>query len=253
VKALGPGAMPSLRLSQFGGEPLTQGVVEAWRRSAPASEIRNLYGPTEVTVTCMSQRIVEPLDLAPGSDVLAIGQPLDGCEAAIWGPQGEPLAEGQVGELVLAGVQLASGYLDDPQRTAERFVWRDGLRWYRTGDLAMRDAAGRYHCLGRMDHQVKVRGHRVELEEVDAHLRQVLGESMVATVAWPRTGSLAQGLVAFTSGRLGEAEAVQALRERLPAYMVPARVLSLAQLPTNANGKVDRQVLVQWLDAGQVG
>lgn len=253
VKAFSASAMPTLRLSSFGGEQLTRGVVDIWRQAAPRSAIINMYGPTEATVTCLVQRVEPPWPCQSGSDVLAVGQPLPGCEVAVIDAQGQSLPDGQAGELAIAGVQLATGYLDAPELTRERFVMRGGQRWYRTGDLALRDSQGRYHCLGRMDHQVKVLGHRIELEDIDAHLRQVTDAPLVATVAWPWSGGAAQGLVAFASGAaLDGAHAVQALRARLPHYMVPARVVPLAQMPLNANGKVDRQALRCMLEAGIV-
>lgn len=250
VQALSPGAMPSLRLSSFGGEQLTRDLVLAWRAAAPASAIYNLYGPTEATVTCLGQRVEDPLPLLPDRDLIAIGAPLAGCEAQVLGEDGMPAPAGQAGELAIAGVQLATGYLDAPGLTAERFVQRAGRRWYLTGDLALRDGAGRFHCLGRLDNQVKVRGHRVELEDIDAHLRPLVA-AQVVTVAWPLSQGLAQGLVSFVAGApLDEARTLRALRERLPAYMVPARLVVLPQLPLNANGKVDRSALRQMLDTG---
>lgn len=248
VKALSPGAMPSLRLSSFGGEQLSCGIVKAWQQVAPRSAIYNLYGPTEATVTCLALRVTPPWPCLPGSDVLAIGQALPGCDIAVLDPQGLPVADGQSGELAVSGVQLASGYLDAPLLTAARFVQRGGRRWYLTGDLVRRDEAGLVHCLGRMDRQVKVRGHRIELEDVEAHVRQVSDADLVAAVAWPGTGASAQALVAFVSGGDMAAERIlQALRERVPGYMLPSRVLRLAHLPTNASGKVDRQALCRLL------
>lgn len=251
VKALAAGALPQLRLTCFGGEPLTAGIVQAWRSVAPASAIWNLYGPTEATVTCVAQRVEDPLPLMPGRDVLAIGQPLPGIRAAVLDAQGQSVAEGAAGELCIAGPQLATGYLEDAALTTRRFVHREGRRWYRTGDLAARDAQGRLHCLGRLDHQVKVRGHRVELEEVDIHLRQVTDCALAATLAWPVVDGVAQGLVAFVAGAAcDEGTVLQALHARLPPYMVPSRLVRMEGMPLSASGKVDRQALRRWLESG---
>lgn len=250
VGALGPGVMPSLRLSSFGGEQLTSHVVQTWARAAPHSRMLNLYGPTEATVTCLAQAVEPPWPVRAGGDVMAIGRPLPGCQAAVIDAQGQPVAQGEAGELAVAGVQLAQGYLQAPELTQSRFVQRDGQRWYRTGDLAVCDAQGRFHCLGRVDHQVKVRGHRVELEDVEAHLRRLLGGALVAAVAWPRQGAAAQGLVAFAGGPVDAVQVLARLREQLPPYMWPSRVVGLSQMPVNANGKVDRQALLQLLESG---
>jgi acyl-coenzyme A synthetase/AMP-(fatty) acid ligase len=164
---------------------------------------------------------------------------------------GAAVDDGQPGELVLAGVQLADGYLNSPELTAARFPVLAGKRWYRTGDLAMRDAAGVFHCYGRVDNQVKVRGHRVELEEVDAHLRTVTNADVVGTVAWPVLDGNAQGLVAFVGATsIDAAEVVSGLARKLAPYMVPNRIVALAQMPLNQNGKVDRMALRQLLELG---
>ena len=251
VKALSPGAMPSLRLSTFGGEPLSRSIVEAWREAAPRSRICNLYGPTEATVTCLGQTMDHPLPLRAGSDVLAIGQPLPGMAAQVVDALGRPVPDGTPGELMVSGVQLASGYLDAPEQTALRFVQRGGRRWLRTGDRAVCDEEGRYHCLGRMDHQVKVRGYRIELEDVEVHLREVLSCDLVAAVPWPVRGGAAHGLVAFAGpSDVEEGPAMKAMRMRLPPYMVPTRLVTLACMPLSPNGKVDRSSLRRMLEAG---
>ncbi len=252
LKALSPGVLPRLRISSFGGEPLSSGIVRIWQAAAPHSRIINFYGPTEATVGCAMQEVdVQALPLYPGRDVVAIGQALPGNELAVFDAEGQRLPDGQAGELAIAGSQLAQGYLDAPAQTAARFVHRQGQRWYLTGDLAVRDESGRFHCLGRLDNQVKVMGHRVELEEVDAHVRQLLDNPLVATVAWPLVDGAAQGLVTFVgTPTLDEAASLRALKAVLPPYMLPTRLLAVADMPMSANGKIDRQALRQHLQAG---
>jgi acyl-CoA synthetase (AMP-forming)/AMP-acid ligase II len=160
----------------------------------------------------------------------------------------EPAAAGEAGELALAGWQLAVGYLDAPELTREKFPTIAGRRWYRTGDLAMRDEDGVFHHLGRIDNQVKVLGHRVELEEVDAHLRAASAVDLVATVAWPFVNGTAQGLVAFVgSAAVDEKDLLARLKSRLPAYMVPSAVVALDPMPLSSSGKVDRNALLDLL------
>ncbi|QAU33708.1 amino acid adenylation domain-containing protein [Janthinobacterium sp. 17J80-10] len=244
VKALGPGVLPALRMTVFGGEQLPKGVVDTWRAAAPASAIYNHYGPTEVTVCSLVQLIDEPIPLMPGRDVVGIGTALPGTEAAVLDADGNPVADHCTGELALAGVQLATGYLDAPELTAARFPTLQGKRWYLTGDLAMRDGSGIFHCIGRMDNQIKVLGHRVELEEIDSHLRIVADADMAGTVAWPSVDGAAQGLIAFVCARIiDEAQTIHALKARLPHYMIPSRIIPLETMPLNANGKVDRKAL----------
>ncbi len=252
VKALGPAVLPGIRLTCFGGEQLSSGAIEAWRTAAPQSVIHNFYGPTEATVYCLSQQVSHPTPLTPGRDVVAIGSALPGSEAAVLDAAGNPVDDGAPGELALAGVQLAIGYLNAPELTNARFPTFHDKRWYLTGDLAMRDAAGTFHWLGRMDNQIKVLGHRVELEEIDAHLRIVADAELVATVAWPLADDgAAQGLVAFVGAQaIDDAGLVAALKARLPHYMMPARILPIEKMPLNSNGKVDRKALRQLLESG---
>ncbi len=249
IKALSPGALPGLRLTIFGGEQLSRGVIEAWQSAAPAGVIYNLYGPTEATVYCLSQQVGNPAPLTPGRDVVAIGTALPGSQAAVLDPAGNPVADNCQGELAISGVQLAIGYLNAPELTAARFPTYQGKRWYLTGDLALRDASGIFHCLGRIDNQIKVLGHRVELEEVDAHLRAVADADMVGTVAWPVEDGAAQGLVAFVGARnIDAVQIIAALKARLPHYMIPSRIFPLENMPINPSGKIDRKALRQLLE-----
>ncbi|MBL8369315.1 MAG: hypothetical protein JNM54_15575, partial [Candidatus Accumulibacter sp.] len=125
----------------------------------------------------------------------------------------------------------------------------NGKRWYLTGDLASVDAAGTFHCLGRIDNQVKVLGYRVELEEIDAHLRAVSGIDLVGAVAWPTVDGMARGIVGFVAASsLDSVQVIRDLKARLPAYMVPNQLIALASMPLNQSGKVDRQALRKRLE-----
>ena len=247
--ALQANAMPTLRLSQFGGEALTRGLVQAWRLTAPDSAIYNLYGPTEATVYCVQQEVTEPLPVTPGRDYISIGRPLAGCEAAVLDEAGNVVADGEFGELAIAGGQLAQGYLNLEALTAARFPTLRGMRWYLTGDRAMRDASGALHCVGRIDNQVKVSGYRVELEEIEAHLRNLTGIEVVCVVAWPIIASAAAGLVAFIGAEsINKKEIKSALRTLLPPYMVPSRIVAQKNMPFNQSGKVDRRACLASLE-----
>ena len=115
--------------------------------------------------------------------------------------------------------------------------------------MAMRDHAGSFHCLGRIDNQVKVLGYRVELEEIDAHLRMVSGADVVGSVAWPLADGMARGIVSFVGAALIDADSViDALKNRIPPYMIPNRVIALEKMPLNTSGKVDRRALRQMLE-----
>jgi acyl-coenzyme A synthetase/AMP-(fatty) acid ligase len=228
---------------------LSAGIVDAWRVAAPNSTIYNLYGPTETTVYCMSQIVGTPTPLTPGRDVVAIGTPLSGNLTAVFDETGAMVANGEAGELGIGGPQLAIGYLDAPALTAQRFPTRAGTRWYLTGDRVVRDASGTLHYLGRVDNQLKLLGYRIELEEIEAHLRIVASADLVGAVGWPVDGDTTRGVVAFVAGdTVDTAQVRRDLARRLPAYMVPSRVVALPDMPLNRNGKVDRRALLDRLE-----
>jgi len=253
MKMLVPGAMTSLRYSLFSGEPLPVISAELWQKAAPNSVVDDLYGPTEATVVCTGQRFAGPENATPNRGVVAIGTPFPEMEVAIVDSALELLPDGEHGELLLAGPQLSSGYFGAEDLTRASFPVLRGKRWYRTGDLAYRDAARILHHLGRIDNQVKVRGLRVELEEVEAHLRDIYVTDAVAAVAWPTEHGSANGIVAFVCGQFGvdDPEIGSRIKDRLPPYMIPSAVHRLDSLPLNANGKVNRKELVTLLNEGK--
>ena len=251
LKMLTPGAFPSLRYSGFCGEPLPVGSAEAWQSAAPNSVVANLYGPTEATIACLSQMYANPPALTKERGIVAIGKPFCGTRAAIVDASNAFVPASQTGELALSGKQISSGYLNEPARTAARFPTIDGEVWYLTGDLAYQDAAGIFHHLGRTDHQIKILGNRVELEEVEAHLRDVCETESVAAVPWPIDSGSARGIVAFVAGTTATPALIRkSMQLRVPTYMVPSQVRVLDDLPHNTSGKTDRNALAALLSGG---
>jgi len=251
---LRPGAFPALRSSLFCGEALTGEVAEAWARAAPESVVENLYGPTEATIACTAFRYVPgtpPEDLVNG--VVPIGQPFGRTRVRIVDASLSPLPAGEVGELLLGGDQLAPGYWRDPQRSASSFVSPPALggdRWYRTGDLASLTSAGELVYHGRADDQIKIRGHRVELQEIEAVVRGASRAAIVVAMGWPRTPAGADGVVVFVSGaQASDEDILGACRGAMPGYMVPSAIHRVESVPQNASGKVDRSRLIGLLES----
>lgn len=242
--ALRPDLFESLRLSIFCGEPLPLATVQAWAAAAPNSVIENIYGPTECTVVMLRQRVTEAPVVTPGRGTVAIGRPFASGKIAILDATLLPVPTGTAGEIALAGPQLGLGYFASAEQTEASFRQIDGERWYLTGDLGVQDAGGVYHHLGRTDNQVKVKGNRIELEEVEAHLRAACGSDVVAVIAWPLQEGVAQGLVGFVAGSDVPAETIRERMWRtLPRYMTPETIHLHDALPVNINGKVDRRAL----------
>lgn len=249
---LKPGQYPGLRLVLSCGEPLPAELAVAWSKAAPNATVENVYGPTEATITCSTYRW-DP-ESSPGEcehGIVPLGQMSPNMEAAIIDPELRPVQPGEVGELLVRGPQVVPGYWGDPQKTAASFIRLPGVEdtYYRTGDLVRRPVGSApltYH--GRIDHQVKVSGHRVELGEIEAALRDALGVPDPVVIGWPRTTSGFASVVGFVVGATFDDETLRsALAERLPDYMVPRQFVVLPAFPLNANGKVDRRALERML------
>lgn len=230
-------ALPELRLLYVGGEALTSDVADRW---APGRRLENGYGPTECTVTCLRAPVL-------AGEAITIGRPVPGMTAWVLGERGEELGDGERGELCLGGVGLARGYRNRPDVTSAKFPSHPRLgRIYRTGDLVHREPDGRHVYHGRLDAQVKLRGYRIELEAVETRLAECPG---VREAACTVQGEGARGiLVAFVvpdgDGPAPDAARLRALLGReLPAYMVPARLAVVPELPKSVGGKLDRRRL----------
>ncbi|MFJ4525664.1 amino acid adenylation domain-containing protein [Streptomyces sp. NPDC088810] len=259
MRSLRPGALPDLRWSLFCGEPLTLQQADAWATAAPGSTLANLYGPTELTISCAAY--VQPRDPAArpatANGTVPIGTVHPALEHLVVDESGRPAT---TGELLVRGPQRFPGYLDPADNTG-RFASFDGDRavpvsaaegpgeehWYRTGDRVTR-AEGNLVHLGRLDQQVKVRGYRVELGEVEAALRGQPGvhDAVAVTVEGPG-GDLV--IEAVCTGTASADDLVRALHAELPAYMVPRSVTRWDELPLNANGKIDRRAVTSRLTA----
>jgi amino acid adenylation domain-containing protein len=250
------GALPSLRVSLFCGEPLPADTASAWQAAAPLSVVENLYGPTELTIACLYYRWDEASSAQECvNGIVPIGRPFDGLGAAVLDEELRPVAEGEAGELAVCGPQTTAGYWRDPGKTAERFVIMHGQpfpaeRFYRTGDRVRRLASGDYVYLGRTDHQVKVMGFRVEPGEIEACLLSEPNTVEAVAIGWPVRDGSAEGIVAFLSGSGIDLEWTrQEARRRLPDYMVPRELRVIEAMPLNANGKIDRKALAESLNA----
>jgi acyl-coenzyme A synthetase/AMP-(fatty) acid ligase len=224
-------------------------VASAWQQAARNSILHNIYGPTEATVAFTKFRWSPGVQELTGD--VSIGEPFTGLHAVAVTDLLRPVNPGEMGELCLAGAQVARGYWRNEAASRARFVSLPGSDcvWYRTGDLVEYIPRSGFNFKGRVDHQVKVRGYRVELQEVEHCVRQVTGARLVAVVPWPVSeteGVL--GLVAFTTPTAVTADNIIArCGKSLPPYMRPDRVITVRQFPLNANGKVDRKALVDLL------
>ena len=253
LRILREGIFPSVRLTMFSGDALSTATAQAWQFAAPQSKVDNHFGATELTVMCTFERFTPGAD-TNGRGFVPIGIPYPEMRAAVVLPDGSFASPGQEGELAFSGPQITPGYLDEPELTERRYPVKKHpvygeTRWYLTGDRGVEDADGKLHHLGRVDNQVKVRGYRIELEDIESQLREVTGSELVSVVAWPIEDGTATGLVAFiTSCPLSNGDIKAGMRKRVPPYMVPKEIRRMDTLPLSANGKVDRKRLQRLLD-----
>jgi amino acid adenylation domain-containing protein len=253
LRALAPGSMPNLRRGMFGGEPLTLEQAEAWRAAAPNAEINNCYGPTELTVICTGYEV--PADRAAwpvtSNRSMPIGDIYPHLEHVLLDDLLRPCDDG---ELCLRGPQRFPGYLD-PSENAGRFLGFDGAvgtlydggepltaeHWYRTGDRVRLEHGELVH-LGRIDDQIKVRGNRVELGEIESVLRRHPAIAEVVVITLTAADGEVDLHAAYTGDKLDEADLAR-LTEDLPGYMRPRAYHHRDSIPLASNGKVDRKGL----------
>ncbi len=241
LESLDPGAVLSLRALLLGGEPMSAALARKWNGHAV---LYNCYGPTEASI----QASLHPCD-GSESEVPPLGGALPGMEMLALDEFLQPIGPGEMGELFLSGVGLAQGYANRPAQTAEVFLphprsSEPGRRMYRTGDRVFRRVDGSLVFRGRMDQQVKVRGHRIELGEIEHALQQHPGV-MEATVLPHRDDSSVHLVAYVAASHLSPEQLRESLAVRLPTPLLPARIHVLAALPKTSNGKVDRRSLAE--------
>ncbi|MFI6099284.1 amino acid adenylation domain-containing protein [Lentzea sp. NPDC051213] len=240
------GRNSALRAVVSAGEALTNHLRRACQEATKA-KLYNAYGPTEATVYATVFDASTPSGRWTGQADVPIGDPLDNIRCHVLDERLRPVPPGAPGELCLAGDALADGYHDDPERTAEQFreVELDGVteRIYRTGDLVRELPGGGLSYLGRLDHQVKLNGFRVELGEVEAAMLAAPGVRDAVAIVRRHDDGHGQ-LIGYVTPSEVDVEAVRAvLADRLPPYMVPPHLLALAEFPRLPSGKTDRKLL----------
>ncbi|GAA3266053.1 amino acid adenylation domain-containing protein [Dactylosporangium vinaceum] len=260
MRQLRPNSMPDLRWSLFAGEQLTLDQAAAWAAAAPGSTVENLYGPTELTITCVGYRLAAEVAAWPrtSNGTVPIGRPYPHLEGIALAEDGRV---GDDGELCVRGPQRFDGYLD-PAHDVGRFVTvRDGLSvpstaptpastdWYRTGDRVRLEDGAWVH-VGRIDDQIKVSGYRIELAEIEAVLRGHPGVLDAVVLALPDGNDSVALQALYCGDGVEEADVAMTLQRQLPSYMLPGRYLRVDGFPVNASGKVDRSRLAAELTSG---
>lgn len=229
----------ALEFGVFAGEVMPPRHIAYWQKRLPDTKFYNLYGPTEITVDCTEYYLAESAE-----DLLDIplGYPRRNMEILLLDEEGRPVSDGSVGEMFVRGSAVALGYINNPAETKLRFVqnpcnpnWPETV--YRTGDLAYRDKAGRLRFMGRTDSQIKLKGYRIELAELEYVVATVDGVNQCCAFL----DSAIEGIVlAYSSNEDITSLVRHRLGERLPNYMIPTRIIRVDSLDLLENGKLDR-------------
>lgn len=248
-----------------GGEALSVPHIRRALQALPGTQLINGYGPTETTTFACCYPI--PPTLEEGASSIPIGRPINNTQVYVLDAWQQPVPVGIPGELYIGGDGLAAGYLNQPELTAEKFVpvppaiapyAPQSSQLYRSGDLARWRADGVLEFLGRRDQQIKLRGFRVELGEVEAELKRQPGVHESGVVVWHKDRTQddrsERKLIAYYTGDPAgptPKDLRQGLAQVLPDYMIPATIIRLDELPRNANGKLDRQALLERIGSDQ--
>lgn len=237
-------SLPALRYSLLGGEPFQDDLAKSWSQCVPNALIVNISGPSEITMACMGYNLSKDFSKnKTHNGILAFGYPWKNTLAIVVDENLETIEDEMVGELCFAGEHVIRGYLnrDDLNKQVffEKTVNGKKQRFYRTGDMTYRDSKGLYFTCGRSDLQVKVMGHKVELEEVEYIARKITGVPETYAIAQLNNSGVTEiSMVIRTEAKVNSI--MEKLRQQLPDYMIPAHLRCVGELPYNANGKIDR-------------
>lgn len=240
--------LASVRVVAVGGELPQAAALQRWQQiTQVGGTFLNVYGPTETTITVTVKKISTG---DASEERISIGRPLPNTQVYILDNNLERVPIGVPGELYIGGLNLARGYLNRPGLTATRYVphpFADGERLYRTGDLAAFLPDGDIEFLGRLDHQIKLRGFRIELDEIEAAIYQnkAVAQTILHVLETPHGSRLAAWIVPWPDVELDAQQLRDFLATRLPTYMIPEAFVILNALPLTPNGKVDRTALPQ--------
>lgn len=256
LRMLKPNAFPYLKYSLFCGEPLRETLAEKWQEAAPNSFIENIYGPTEATIGITHytwQKEVKQNKTHNG--IVSLGRCFSTQKYVIIDETGTQVAPGKEGELCLSGTQVSVGYWKNQKQTSEQFIHSSLLHnqektiWYKTGDIVKEDEEKCLYYITRKDFQVKIRGHRIELDEINHVISKFVQSDLVVSIPHPVCDGIAENIYTFisTANQKSYSEIREFCKQHLPDYMIPAKIIYLDSFPLNSNRKVDRKKLSQLL------
>ena len=239
---------PSVRYCSFGGGALHADIAKEWSNCLPNGKIFNYYGPTEFTVYSGFYPYHKDTHTKAYNGIIAIGTPQKDTIYSVVDENNKQVEVGEIGELCLSGPQITPGYWQNEERNRLSFFIREEqgipIRYYKTGDLCIKDKDGDYLYVGRADFQVKIRGYRVELAEIEFHARTInpLKVNVVALDVYNSLGN-AEIALAIESEPYDTTNMIAYMKQKLPSYMIPMHLKFFKEFPHSINGKIDRKIL----------
>ncbi|MBQ0087948.1 MAG: amino acid adenylation domain-containing protein [Prevotellaceae bacterium] len=237
----------SLRYCILTAEACPLDLMEAWYKCATNTEIYDFYGPTEATIYCSYYKLTKGGENKSLNGIISVGQPFANVTAKILDEAGNELPRGEKGELCVAGPQVTKGYWENPEKNASSFFFKDGVRYYHTGDLCYQDVDGDIMYSGRLDHQAKIQGFRVELGEIEFHAREYLKTVNAVCVAFDNNQHLTEIGMFIESEEFDTTALLEYMGSKMPHYMIPKRIVFVPVFPLNGNDKIDKNKLKELL------
>lgn len=234
----------SLKTCILTAEACPLNLMEDWYNCATNTEIYDFYGPTECTIYCTYYKLTKGGDNKSLNGIISIGKPMANCVGLILDEKGNELPAGEKGELCIAGDQVTKGYWKNDEKNASSFFFKEvngvKMRFYHTGDLCYKDEDGDIMYSGRLDHQAKIQGFRVEMGEIEWHAREFLGGKNVVCLAFDNKDGLTEIAMFIEAEEFNPDEMIAYMRTKMPSYMIPTRLLYVPVFPLNANDKTDK-------------
>lgn len=234
----------SLKACILTAEACPLNLMEDWYNCATNTEIYDFYGPTECTVYCTYYKLTKGGKNKTLNGIISIGKPLANCIGLILDEKGNELPAGEKGELCIAGDQVTKGYWKNDEKNASSFFFKEvngvNMRFYHTGDLCYKDEDGDIMYSGRLDHQAKIQGFRVEMGEIEWHAREFLGDTNVVCMAFENKDALTEIAMFIEKEEFNPDEMIAYMRTKMPSYMIPTRLFYVPVFPLNANDKTDK-------------
>lgn len=234
----------SLKACILTAEACPLNLMEDWYNCATNTEIYDFYGPTECTIYCTYYKLTKGGDNKSLNGIISIGKPLANCVGLILDENGNELPVGEKGELCIAGDQVTKGYWKNEEKNASSFFFKEvngvNMRFYHTGDLCYKHTDGDIMYSGRLDHQAKIQGFRVEMGEIEYHAREFLGGKNVVCLAFDNKDSLTEIAMFMEAEEFNPDEMIAYMRTKMPSYMIPTRLYYVPLFPLNSNDKVDK-------------